>query len=283
MKVTNEMGLPKAFKLAVNTERHNKAGCYSATTLLHGSKETILSERHYEEMETDVADNVWSIWGTAVHSIFEKVNDETFKEVDLQTEVEGVTVTGRVDNYDMQNEILVDWKTASAWKVIYKDFKDWKKQGLIYAWLMKKNGMKVKKCRFIALLKDHSKTEAKRKPEYPQKPVYIYEFEVTDEDLQEIEKFIFNKVKELKAFNDLLDDEIPECTCEERWATSDKFAVMKTGRKTAVKVCETKEEAINIVAGKKDFYLEERKGENKKCNDYCPCAEFCHFYKSLNK
>ena len=32
----NELGLPEPFVKAVQTERHNQPGCYSATTLLKG-------------------------------------------------------------------------------------------------------------------------------------------------------------------------------------------------------------------------------------------------------
>ena len=46
MKVTNRLHLPEAFVKAVSVERHNKAGCYSATTLNKGTKEIILQERH---------------------------------------------------------------------------------------------------------------------------------------------------------------------------------------------------------------------------------------------
>lgn len=280
MKIINSMGLPKAFELAVSTERHNKAGCYSATTLLHGAKETILTERHYDELETDVADNVWSIWGTAVHSIFEKVDDETFKEVDLSAKVSNSTITGRCDSYDMQNEILVDWKTASTWKVIYKDFDDWKKQGLIYSWLLKQQGLNVKKCRFIALLKDHSKSKAKVDSSYPQKPVYIFEFDVTEKDLNEIEDFIKNRVLSLEEAQTMADDDIPECSSNERWASATKWALMKNNRKSAIKLFDTEEEAEQYKDIFKADYIEERKGESKKCSEYCIACQFCNFYKN---
>lgn len=279
MKITNEMNLPMALVSAVSTERHNKKGCYSATTLLKGVKETKLLERHYDEIEVDASDSIWAVFGTAVHSIFEKQNDETFKEEFFEVPVSRSTVTGKCDSYDMQNEIIVDWKTASTWKVIYQDFEDWKKQGLIYAWLMKKSGLNVKKCRFIALLKDYSKSKAKIDSSYPQKPVYIYEFSVTEKDLSEIEDFIVNRVMTLEEAEWLGDDEIKECSFEERWATATKYAVMKTGRKTAVKLFDSYKQAEENVRALKGDYIEERKGENKKCSEYCACCEFCNFYK----
>lgn len=279
MKVTNSMGLPQAFVNAVNLEKHNKEGCYSATTLLKGACETILGNRHFDEIEVDVADCVWQIWGTAVHSIFEKAGIEGLKEESFEVPVGNSKVTGRVDLFDEKNNVLYDWKTASTYKITFNDFEDWRKQGLIYAWLMKQNGVIVKKCRFIALLKDHSKSKAKTDPQYPQKPVWNYEFDVTEEALAEIEKFIIAKVQELETQSQKADEEITPCTAEERWATEDKWAVMKNGRKTALKLCNSEEEAKSFSGD----YIEFRQGESRKCADYCNCKDFCPFYKALNK
>ena len=168
MKVTNKLGLPQAFVDAVSVERHNQKGSYSATTLLKGACEVMLLERHYDEIEVDASDSIWAVWGTAVHSIFEKQNTNTIKEELYSVDVLNSKVTGRVDSYDPETKILHDFKTASCYKVIYQDFDDWKKQGLIYAWLMGKCGIEVKKCEFIALLKDHSKSKAKVDASYPQ-------------------------------------------------------------------------------------------------------------------
>lgn len=282
MILTNELNLPQAFVNACSTERHNKKGSYSATTLLKDVKEIILQERHYEEIVVDVADQVWAIWGTAVHAIFEKQNDLNFKEEFFETKVLNSKVTGRVDSYDLENETLYDFKTASIWKVKMNDFDDWRKQGLIYAWLMSKNGLNVKKCRFIALLKDHSKTEAERSSEYPQKPVYVFEFNVFKKDLEEIEKMVYNKVQALEEAENKTDDEIAECSKECRWATDGKYAVMKQGRKTAVKLFSENEkelaEAFVTLQGA-GAYIEHRKGENKKCKNYCSACKFCNFYK----
>lgn len=280
MIYTNKLNLPQAICNAVQTERHNKQGCYSATTLLKGAKETILNDRHFEEIEVDVADSIWAIFGTAVHAIMENQKDNSFKEEFFSVDVLNSKVTGKVDSYDMENEIIVDWKTASIWKIKMNDFADWKRQGLIYSWLLKKSGLNVKKCRFVAMLKDHSKTKSKIESDYPKSPVYVFEFSVTEKDLEEIEKFIFAKVEELERCEKLSDDEIPTCSKEERWATDDKFAVMKNGRKSAIRVFDTKEEAESRMAELKGEYIEERPAESRKCSEYCACCEFCNFYKN---
>lgn len=283
MIMTNEMGLPESFVNFVSNARHNETGTISATTLLKGEKEIVLTDRHFDEITVDASDMVWATFGSAFHLLMEHQEDDSFKEERFEVPVGKFTVTGKVDRYDLEREILEDWKTASVWKVIYGDFADWKEQGLTYAWLLKQNGLTVKKCRFVALLKDHSKTEAKRKADYPQKPVYVYEFEVTDEDLKAVENRIVEKVAKVASAYELEDDKIAPCTAEERWATSDKYAVMKDGRKTALKVCDTKEEAEKLLSELGGTRIEERKGESKKCADYCPCREFCNFWKSLEK
>ena len=284
MKVTNELGLPQAFINALNLEKHNEKGCYSATTLLKGACETVLADRHFDEIEIDVADCVWQIWGTAVHLIFERAGIEGFTEEKFSVPVSNSKVTGRVDLYDLENETIYDWKTASTWKVQFNDFSDWDKQGLIYAWLMKQNGLNVKEVKFVALLKDHSKSKARKDFEYPQKPVVVHTVKVTEEALKEIEAFINLKVRQFEVAETLVDEKLTPCTKEERWATEDKWAIMKAGRKTALKVCDSEEEAKSLMAEKGGTDIEFRPGENKKCVDgYCACRNFCPFYKSLNK
>ena len=284
MKVTNKLHLPEAFVKAVSVERHNKAGQYSATTLNKGTKEIILQERHWEEFSTDAADNVWATFGTAVHSILEKYEDGNFHEEKFDITVSNSRVTGVVDSYDMEHGIINDWKTASVFKIIKRGFSDWEKQGMTYAWLLKKNGLDVRKCRFIALLKDHSKTKARTDSSYPQSPVFTYEFFVTPEALLQTGERITAKVKEIEAAEKMGDDEIAPCTAEERWADDDKWAVMKIGRKTAVRLFDTEVDAENC-AGElgNSHYVEHRPAISRKCVDYCLCKDFCSFYRAQNQ
>ena len=283
MKVTNRLHLPEAFVKAVSVERHNKAGCYSATTLNKGTKEIILQERHWNEFTIDAADQVWATFGTAVHSIMEKYEDGNFHEEKFDIAVSDSRVTGVVDSYDMERGIINDWKTASVYKVMKADFSDWYKQGMTYAWLLKQNGLDVHKCRFIALLKDHSKSKAKIDANYPQSPVFVYEFEVTPEELAQTGARITAKVKDIEAAELMGDNNITPCTPEERWTDGEKWAVMKNGRKTAVRVFDTEIDAENC-AGElgNSHYVEYRPSVSRKCYEYCLCKDFCNFYKSLN-
>lgn len=280
MKVTNNLHLPEAFVRAVSVERHNKAGCYSATTLNKGTKEIILQERHWDEFSQDASDNVWAVFGTAVHSIMENCPDSNFHEEKFDVAISNSRVTGIVDSYDMAGGIINDWKTASVYKVMKGDFSDWYKQGMTYAWLLKQNGLDVRRCRFIALLKDHSKSKAKTDLNYPSSPVYVYEFEVTPEALEETGKRILLKVQDIEKAESVSDDEIEPCTPEERWCDGDKWAVMKNGRKTAVRVFDNEADA-DACAGELGnvHYVEKRPAISRKCGDYCLCKNFCNFYK----
>lgn len=290
MIITNKLNMPDAFVKAIQNSRHNADKCLSATTLLKGTKEIILTDRHFDEITIDASEEVWAVFGTAVHSILEHQEDDAFKEEAFSVELPGYVgwkITGKVDRYDMKNEVIEDWKTASVWKVIYNDFQDWRTQGLIYAWLLRESGLNVRHIRFVALLKDFSKSEAKKKADYPQSPVYIYEFDVNDNELEGVKMRAEYKLCSVIENSKKEDDEIPECTPEERWTTPAKWAVMKEGRKTAVKLFDSENEALNFIEDlekEKDKHsVEERKGQDKKCDDYCPCAAFCSYYKKTHQ
>jgi hypothetical protein len=279
MIITNKLNLPEGLVKAVSTERHNAAGCISATTLLKGVKEIVLAERHWDEMEEDVSDRIWAIFGSAVHSLLEQEGENDFTEQEMSYPVGDITVTGRIDNYDMQNGIIYDYKTASLWKIKYHDFEDWYRQGMIYAWLMRKNGFPISKCRFIAFLKDHHKSEAFRDHEYPSMPVYVYEFDVTFVNLIKIDTFIRSKVRDYLQSVELKDDEVVPCNPDERWDKPTKYAVKKEGQKRAVRVLDGQDVADTMAADLgKGHYVEKRPGESTKCMSYCDCCEFCNYY-----
>ena len=218
------------------------------------------------------------MFGTAVHGLLEHEGETDFTEEEISHKVGGITVTGRLDNYDMVTETICDYKTASVWKVKMRDFDDWERQGLIYAWLMLHNNFIVKKCRFIAMLKDHSKTDAARDHQYPQSPVFVYEFDVTQEKLFKIGLYIKRRVTRYLSYKETPDDLIPACSPEERWERPAKFAVTKEGRKTAVKLFddqgEAEAKAAELGTG---HYVEHRVGESVKCQSYCTCSGFCNF------
>lgn len=288
MRITNKLKLPVGLVNAVSTERHNKPGTLSVTTLLKGVKEVLLTERHWDEMTDDASDRVWAVFGTAVHALLEHEGPGEFAEEQMGLKVGGITVTGRIDNYNMETATITDWKTASVWKVKMQDFDDWYWQGILYAWILRKNGFPAKKCRFIALLKDHSKSKARIDSQYPASPCYVYQFNVRKKDMLAAEILVCKKTAEYRKYRDTPDDEIPPCTPEERWADDEKWAVMKSGRKSAVRLFDSEEAAAFFCAemtekGEKGYSVEYRPGQSRKCLDYCPARAFCDFAQKLQK
>ncbi|MCL2210820.1 MAG: PD-(D/E)XK nuclease family protein [Treponema sp.] len=282
MVITNKMNLPEALVKAVSIRRHNDPGRLSATTLLNGTKQILLTDRHWDNLEDDVANRFWAIIGTVAHKALEHEGEHEFAEEFVSYEIDGITVTGRIDLYNMKDEIITDYKTNSVYKIKFRDFGDWELQGMMYAWLLIKNGFKVKTCRFVSLIKDHSKRDAKRDPFYPQQPMYVYEFDVTQERLERIEKFIKDKIADYKANREKSDDEITPCTPKERWDKPTKYAVKKEGRKSALTggVKDSLEDAEQMVKDLgKGHYIETRPGESVRCQDYCSCCEFCNYYR----
>ena len=161
----------------------------------------------------------------------------------------------------------------------FNDFSEWYTQGIIYAWLLARNNFPVSKCRFVALLKDHSKTEARRDLRYPAKPIHVYEFNVTPERLFQTGQFVREKVREYEAYQKLADGKIPACNPEQRWDRPAPFAVMKNGLKRAARLFDKKQAAEEWAAEKGEgHYVEHRPGESVKCRSYCLCCDFCNYY-----
>ena len=280
MILTNKLNLPAGFVKAVSMEKHNAEGSLSATTLIQGVKQIILTDRHWDQLEEDVSDRIWAIFGTAVHSLMESEGEYDFTEQVMSHKVGDVTITGKIDSYNMKLGIVDDYKTASVVKVKFGDFTDWYMQGMIYAWLLSKNNFPANLCRFIALLKDHSKTDALRERDYPKEPVYIYKFPVTTQGLFKTGIYLRNKVEEHQRCSLLADNDIPACSSVERWERPPKFAVMKNGGKRAVRLFDKREDADLLVEAKgENHYVEYRRGESVKCRSYCLCNHFCNFYQ----
>lgn len=281
MKVTNNEGLPSGFYNACLREYEKEEGVYSATEVLKGVTEILLERRHGEEVETDCADMVWMIFGSAVHKVMEDhtVGDTQIAELSLKADCFGSKLKGHLDLYDAESGAVIDYKTCSVWKVIFGDYTDWKRQGQIYCWLLRENGLEGKSFEVVALMKDHSKRDASLKPEYPKRPVKRIPFEISDKELDEIEKFLALKMELLEMYSKEPDENLPPCEPEERWAKPDTYAVMKTGRKTALRVLESHSEAVEWMEANSGDFIEERKGIDKKCTEYCSVCEFCPYWK----
>lgn len=279
MRITNKLGLPQPFVDMASSDFDPDETTYRVTSLLKGVREVILEKRH--DVEQDVSDMIWMLFGTAAHSVLERSQETSsqIKECRLTEKINGRYVSGKFDLYDAKLKKVIDYKTCSVWKVIHGDYKDWRRQLLIYSYLLRKAGFEANTGEIVAIMKDHSKRDAKYKPDYPKQPVKIITFRFNEDDFIECEEWLKSKVNALKQAELLPDDELPLCTDEERYNSGTKYAVMKKGRKTAMRVLDSKEDAVAWLAINNGDSIEERKGEDKKCLDYCAVCKFCNYWQ----
>ena len=282
MKITNTLNLPQPFVDAASRDYQYKDKQYSVTALLKGTCQAILERRHADEIEQDVSDMIWAIFGTAVHSILEngQETENQLKENKLVIDVRDYKLSGIFDLYDAETKTVTDYKTGSCWKVIYNDWDDYRNQLLMYAFMLRSIGFECNRGQIVMLLKDHSKTKAMTDSSYPQHSVHIETFDFTENDFANIEMYIYKKFDEIKHYEQLPDDQLPPCTPEQRWHKDDVWAVMKKGRKTAVKLYNKEDQAYDHATREGDsFYVEFREGKDGRCEDYCSVKDFCPFYK----
>lgn len=281
MILTNHLNLPEQIVNAVKKDDYNNNGTYSATTLLKDPKEIILFNRHKDEITEDVSEHVYSLLGTSVHYILEKAEEgeNQFKEERLYYKFGDDTISGKFDFYDMEEEMLGDYKVTTVYKYLLGDNEHYRFQLLTYAYLLRKNGFPCKGGRIYQIFRDWQRSKAKFDKSYPQKPVNVIAFRFYDKDFAYIENEIQQRLANIHKYEDFADDEIPICSKENRWATDDKFAVMKKGRKSAMRVLNSKEEAEEWMKNNGGEFIQERPAESRKCVDYCSCCEFCNFWR----
>lgn len=281
--ILNSMGLPQPFVSACESDYKPTPRRYSATTLLKGTRQAILQRRHYAEIDTDASDMVFAILGRAVHKVLEegKAAPDELQEGYLTVEMaNGYELSGIFDGYKSSERMVYDYKTCSVNKYKFNDWKDYRKQLLIYAWMLNENGFPCDRGQIVALFKDFSPTKAKRERDYPRHPVFVKTFDFTPDELRGVGEWLGLKFAEIEWAEKLPDDELPTCTPEERWATPEKHAVMKKGRKKAVKLYDDRAQA-DIHALEIGGYVEHRPGIDRRCADYCSCCAFCDYYKTF--
>ena len=278
MKFTNKYNLPEEItKALIHDWYKGSPDSISVTRLIDSPRIFYLMLRHDDEIEIDVSERVWTLLGSAIHYALEKIELKNhLKEERLSYTIDGIKITGKFDVFG-GDEKITDYKVTSVYSIIYKDrLNEWTKQLNVYAWLLRKYGFNPKSAQIIAILRDWTTNKAKQNNDFPQIPICVIPIRLWTSE--EAENFVKNRVALFKSVKDLPDDELPSCTSEERWETKTTYAVKMRGRKRAVAVYDTEEEAIKK-ATEIGGTIEERKGEAKRCEQYCPVNKFCKYYK----
>ncbi len=300
MKWTNKHDLPAPLYKAIVNDKYVSRGYISTTALIDSCRIRQLKARHRDEITTDVAENMWALFGTACHHIIELAAEDCpdyLPEISLEMEVLGKKLSGTADLYDKEKKILYDFKVTSVWSAMKKeDYSGWEAQLNIYAYMLRQMGYEVNQIIIVAILKDWHQAEVMRNfkdsGEYPPVPVKEIPLKLyTDENML---KFIAKRMK-LHIDAEQIGATLPQCTERERWTKAPQYAVKHPDLKRAIRVFDKMEDAIAQLpietqrrnakkanSGNKIF-VETRHGRDVRCEGFCPVSKFCDQYQNTLK
>jgi len=291
MKYTNQHNVPEEIIRAVHNDSYSRGrSIISVTGLLQPPQIRLLTEKNYEDMTVDVSDEIWKLLGQSVHTILERANEDnedTITEQRMYASIKGWKISGQTDSISVSEGILKDYKVTSAWSIVsaLTDGKpEWEQQLNCYAWLNRmERGVHVKGLNVIAIARDWSKFQYQRSGgNYPISPVSVIPIPLWDKDKQEafIEERVDLHQKSEAEF--LINKVLPPCSDAERWKKGNTYRVMKKGRKSAVRVLHSQEEADEYLEKQKDtkgLSVEIAKGVSTRCESYCGVSQFCNQFK----
>lgn len=290
----NEYGLPDWLCTVIEKTKNDyspgEKTDFSVTSLLKPPLMYALEKEHGDEIEDEAADNLASLDGTALHWTIEKqleseprylVEERFYRKVrvpEAPGKKKTFVISGQVDIYDKETKTLWDAKRSKIFKYIKGDFFDYEFQLNAGRWLMKENYEEPEELKIGFFPKDHDRNKAKWEQDYPNvafTPIDIPKWH--DED---VEAFIRKAVKEKM---DALNGHKRLCTPEERWQRPSSYAVMRPGRKSAVRVLQSQQEAEEYIQGltkaSGDEYIEYRPGEDIRCTSFCPVSQHCWYFQ----
>jgi hypothetical protein len=279
MKVTNVTNLPQIIvDWAENDPYERGTADYTTTELVKPARILALERRHAKELSADVTELTWRLSGQAKHVIFQRVaqkNPERYiAEERFEMAVAGVVISGQLDLYDRETSTLWDYKETKVWKQILGDTEEWTAQSNINAFLCVNIGnLPVHRLCNIVIFKDWSIRAARNDHEYPQLPIRAWPLDLWDQ--ARTLQYIQQRVSLHKAAEG---EKLPLCTPAERWQKPPRWAVMKQGRKRAVKLFDNARDADVFIREASDsnlLHVESRPNEDTRCLFYCDVAGFC--------
>ena len=292
--ITNNKGFPLALVKAVENDSYSKGKAdRSVTGLLAPPRQAALKDIHEDVLTEDVADRTYALYGQLIHLLLERAGEQdrnALTEERLFTEAEGWTISGQTDTITLTEEegwVVSDYKFVTAYK-FKREYSgelvmpvDYERQLNMYAHLLRENGFRVDELKIVAIYRDWSKLEAKRDKNYPQLGAETHDVKLwSEEDARE---FMAERVRLHQA----AENDLPECTDEDRWAKPDKYALMSTPTSVrARKLFDTEVGAVTWAYEnkiKEGWVVDHRPGVNTRCENYCLVSEYCEQFKALQK
>lgn len=295
MKLTNVLDLPDAIVEAVRNDDYDRGRSdITVTQLLSPARQVELLRRHSDEIVEDASDMIWALLGKAVHNILERAETIARVEERLYTQCLGWNVGGQFDRCvlvpapangplgsDTEHTIPANWrmqdyKVMSSWEILNGLKPEREQQLNLLAYLARQNGHRVVELEAVCILRDWSKLEVMRNENYPRKQVARVPVKVWSN--ADCHNFLMDRISEHQKAQR---HELPLCTDEERWSKPDVWAVTKEGRKSALRLLNSEQEAIEWIgsnvkdADRSKITIVHRQGEDTRCLHYCAVAPFC--------
>lgn len=276
MRITNKHGLPAPLVRAITYSDYSKEGAdYSVTELIKPPRIAALELLHANDLEEDASDRLWLLMGKAGHEVLRRSSEGGIVEERCIVDVAGKKVSGQLD-YAVTEQEIIDYKFTSVWAIKDGVKPEWEQQLNCYKWMAEQYGVSVKELKIIAILRDWSKSESKRKPDLPQSQVVVLSARIWTKEAVEV--WLRRRIA---LHENARSGVLPECTSEEVWERPEMFAVTKKGNVRATKLHSTADEAIKHVSSLGSAYeIQRRPGERPRCESYCSVSEYCLQYKS---
>lgn len=244
-----------------------------------------------EFMHKEIQRHFISVKGTSCH-IEEPV------QIKAKGELGEWSLSGRIDILEMMSDKQVkigDIKVTSAYQVqtinreLYKyeqsgDWRDLKHKYIYqlnaYAEGMRQLGKDVKELYLMIYCKHWTKRLAWEDSNFPQFPMFYRQIPLLSSE--QIQEYLTECVNRHQAAQMGLQENIlPRCNQDDLWLSDHKeWAVKVKGKKKAVKLFTSKQEAEHHAKNLHDSYLEHRPiGLSIRCRDYCLYNEVCPQYQ----
>lgn len=333
MKFTNKCGLSNAVAKSIIafSSDYDKVGWKSVTTLIDSPRAQLLRERHDDEITEDVADRIWTWFGTMGHLIAERhAGSDVLAEQRFVHRMLGKEISLKPDRLEKDvgsvpiTWTLRDFKITSVWvlKAALDGHlkREWIAQLNVYTYILELLGFPISSMKLEVIARDWRFSESRQEWGYPKTQASVFDVPIWTRAEQQ--EYVESRIELFKQCETMPDDELPECSQEERWADPDRWAVVYkdgeklpgSGRRKALQ----KAGGFNSDAGARQFIqdkrtpkpstsknpkpetlqkakaeaealadsleVEFRPSESKRCErGYCKAAPFCNQYREKIK
>lgn len=276
MIITNHTGLPQPLVEAIIKDPYDKGHSdLTVTQLISPPRKVALEKRHDNEMVVDASDRLWALMGQIGHGILERAANSGIVEKRWFGAMDGWVISGQSDLI-LATSTLCDYKFTSVWTVKDGLKPEWEQQMNLLMWLAESHAQNIKEAQIICIFRDWSVLEARRDRNYPQRQVKVLPVPLWG--YEKAEAFARERVR---IHAQAQAGELPECTAEERWEKAPVWAVMKKGRKRAVRLYDNERDAVKHATAEKQCSVEHRPGDSIRCQSYCAAAPYCEQWKRM--